>query len=353
MKCVENDFRNTTPAENLVIFRAMCRGPVDGVEEVKGADDYCLRAKIDMKSKNGSLRDPVLFRVNLKPHHRTGTKYRCYPTYDFCCPLVDSLEGVTHAMRSNEYSDRIPQYNWMLKACKVRPVDIFEFSRLNLVQTFLSKRKLQDFVDAGKVTGWDDPRFPTVKGVLRKGMTVGALTEFMLAQGPSKNTNLMDWDKLWAINKQIIDPFCGRYTAISTIKLSKVEVVNIPDELTTFETPLHPKEASLGVKTIFKGNKLLIEYDDAALLEKDQIVTFMKWGNFKILDIIKNEDDSLLVKAEFLPENNDFKKTTKVNWIADHELSKVRLVEYDHLLREKKLLEDSEMPFEKQLNEVT
>lgn len=108
MKCIESAFRNTTPEENLKIFRAMCQGPKDGVEEVPGADDYCLRGKIDMKSKNGSLRDPVFYRVNTIPHHRTGEKYRCYPTYDFCCPLVDSLEGVTHAMRSNEYSDRIP-----------------------------------------------------------------------------------------------------------------------------------------------------------------------------------------------------------------------------------------------------
>lgn len=183
-------------------------------------------------------------------------------------------------------------------------------------------------------------------------MTVEALTEFMLAQGPSKNTNLMEWDKLWAINKQIIDPVCGRYTAISTIKICKVEVVNVPDEYVSFETPLHPKE-DLGLKKIFQGKKLLIEYDDAVLLEKDQIVTFMKWGNFKILDIVKEADESLSVKAEYLADNKDFKKTVKVNWLADHQISNLILVEYDHLLREKKLLDESEMPFEKQLNTET
>lgn len=248
MKLVENQYRTTTPEENLKIFRAMCTGPT---EEIKNADDYCLRAKIDMKHANGSLRDPVLYRVNVKPHHRTGTKYRCYPTYDFCCPLVDSKEGVTHAMRSNEYSDRIPQYNWILKTCKVRPVTIFEFSRLNLQYTLLSKRKLQEFVDKEVVEGWADPRFPTVKGILRKGMTVEALTEFMLAQGPSKNTNLMEWDKIWSINKSIIDPNCGRYSALTAKNVSTVEVVNVnAGHIEQVETPLHPKE-DIGKKVIF------------------------------------------------------------------------------------------------------
>ncbi|KAL4447111.1 hypothetical protein ABPG74_013963 [Tetrahymena malaccensis] len=353
LKMVESTYRSTTPEENLKIFRAMCQGPIDGVEEVKNADDYCLRAKIDMKSPNGSLRDPVLFRVNVKPHHRTGTKYRCYPTYDFCCPLVDSKEGVTHAMRSNEYSDRIPQYNWVLQACKVRPVTIFEFSRLNLQFTLLSKRKLQEFVDKAVVEGWDDPRFPTVKGIIRKGLTVEALTEFMLAQGPSKNTNLMEWDKIWSINKSIIDPLSGRFSALSSKNLSTVEVTNVPaGHVEPVETPLHPKE-DLGKKIIFQASKLLIDYEDAAALEKDQIVTFMKWGNFKILEVVKPEAGPVSVKAEYLPDNKDFKKTVKLNWIADVDTVKLILVEYDHLLREKKLLDEKEMAFEKQLNEVT
>ncbi|EGR33496.1 hypothetical protein IMG5_051190 [Ichthyophthirius multifiliis] len=346
-KCIESKNRNTPPEENLKIFRAMCKTNAD----IHDADNYCLRGKIDMKSKNGAMRDPVFYRVNTKEHHRTGTKYRCYPTYDFCCPLVDSIEGVTHAMRTNEYSDRIEQYSWVIKNCDVRPVQIWEFSRLNFAHTFLSKRKLTEFVLSGKVDGWDDPRFPTVKGILRKGLTVEALTEFMLMQGPSKNTNLMEWDKIWAINKQFIDPISGRYTAIAAKTACKAIVVNGPETEESFEVALHPKNAEMGNKQIFKSKDLLIEYDDAKLLKVDQIVTFMKWGNMKVLDIQENQEGTLKLLLEYLPDNKDFKNTIKVNWLANSQLTQVLLVEYDHLLKNDKVLEN--VPFEEQLNETT
>jgi glutamyl/glutaminyl-tRNA synthetase len=115
------------------------------------ADEYCVRAKIDMNENNGCMRDPVLARASRVPHHRTGTKYIVYPTYDFACPVVDSLEGVTHVLRTNEYADRIPQYFWILDALKFPRHEIYEFSRLNLENTCLSKRKLTWFVEQGKV----------------------------------------------------------------------------------------------------------------------------------------------------------------------------------------------------------
>ena len=173
---VESECRSFAPEKNLEIFEKMLMGE---------ADDFCLRAKIDMKSNNGCLRDPVLGRTNRTPHQRTGKKYIFYPTYDFACPIVDSVEGVTHAMRTNEYADRIPQYFWVIESLKLRKPEIYEYSRLNLEYTCLSKRKLQWFVDTKRVDGWDDPRFPTVRGVIRKGIRVETLTEFMLEQAPS------------------------------------------------------------------------------------------------------------------------------------------------------------------------
>ena len=113
------------------------------------------------------MRDPVIYRCNLEPHHRTGTTWKIYPGYDFACPIVDSIEGVTHALRTNEYRDRNPQYWWMLEALSMRKVDIWDFGRISFVYTLLSKRKLKSMIEERHlVSGWDDPRIPTIRGVL-------------------------------------------------------------------------------------------------------------------------------------------------------------------------------------------
>lgn len=139
---IPSPFRDTPPEENLRIFREMLKAKQNPAPSEVNYAAYCLRGKIDYLNDNGVLRDPVFYRCNFDKHHRTGNKYVCYPTYDFCCPLVDSLEGVTHAMRSNEYADRIHLYYWVLEKCKVREVKLWQFSRLNFVNTLMSKRKL-------------------------------------------------------------------------------------------------------------------------------------------------------------------------------------------------------------------
>ena len=161
----DSPYRTATIDENLRLWKEMQKGSEEGLK-------CCVRAKIDMQSNNGALRDPATFRCNLTPHHQTKDKYKVYPTYDLACPIVDALEGVTHALRDRQYSDRDAQYEWFLTNLKLRKVHLWGFSRINFVKTLLSKRKLQWLIDQGLADGWDDPRFPTVEGILRRGMTV-------------------------------------------------------------------------------------------------------------------------------------------------------------------------------------
>lgn len=211
-----------------------------------------------MKSKNGVMRDPSLYRCSTEPHYRVGTKYKIYPLYDLACPIVDSIEGVTHALRSSEYHDRNPLYNWVLDALKLRKPHIEDFSRLNFKYVLLSKRKLQKFVDQGWVDGWNDPRFPTVQGILRRGMTVEALREFILAQGASKSLNLMDMDKLWAVNKKVIDPIAPRYTAVDSAHVP-LTLTNAAPEIVLKSVPRHKKNPDLGNKVVSYGNRVFID----------------------------------------------------------------------------------------------
>jgi len=173
--------RDLPVEENLRIWEEMKNYSEEG-------KTYCVRAKLSVDSLNKCLRDPVMYRCNINPHPVTGTTWKVYPTYDFCCPLVDSIEGVSHALRTNEYADRNAQYAWFLKNLELPKITIYDFSRVNFVNTTLSKRKLQWFVENGHVDGWNDPRFPTVEGILRRGMLVQTLVEFMMEQGPSKST---------------------------------------------------------------------------------------------------------------------------------------------------------------------
>lgn len=329
----ESVCRNFTPEKNLQIFEKMLKGE---------ADDYCLRGKIDYKSDNGALRDPVFGRTNRTPHQRTGKKYTFYPTYDFACPIVDHLEGVTHAMRTNEYADRIPQYFWVLQALNFPKHEIYEYSRLNLEYTCLSKRKLQWFVDTKRVDGWDDPRFPTVRGVLRKGIRVETLTEFMLEQGPSKRSNLMEWQKLWAINKRIIDPICPRYSAVKVDKASRIIIDNAPQEPEAVTVAQNKLNLPLGERPLWKSNNVLVDFIDAdTLLKVGEKVTLMNWGNVLIKSKDIQPDGSYLMHGDYLADDKDFKKTAKITWLADGtNLLVSELVQYDHLIKEKKVEED-------------
>jgi glutamyl-tRNA synthetase len=146
MKGIASACRGMSVEETLAHFQEMKSGSQDGLQ-------WCIRAKISIDNVNKALRDPVIYRCNHRLHHRTGSAWKIYPTYDFCAPYLDSAEGVTHALRTNEYRDRNPQYHWIQNALGLRSVEIWDFSRLNFVRTVLSKRKLTTFVDESVVWG--------------------------------------------------------------------------------------------------------------------------------------------------------------------------------------------------------
>ncbi|KAL4960887.1 tRNA synthetases class I, catalytic domain-containing protein [Aspergillus stella-maris] len=257
-------------------------GIASACREMSDGKQWCIRAKISVDDANKALRDPVIYRCNHWPHHRTATSWKIYPTYDFCAPYLDSIEGVTQALRTNEYRDRNPQYRWVQNALGIRQVDIWDFSRLNFIRTVLSKRKLTIFVDEGVVWGWDDPRMPTVRGIRRRGCTIPALRDFILRQGPSQNIVNMDWTQFWAVNKKHIDSIAVRYTTIS--KLNAVTaIIDGVDDTSSFRRPKHNKNPELGTKEVMVSKEVVVSQDDAQSFQGNEVITLMNWGNAIVL----------------------------------------------------------------------
>ncbi|XP_011692346.1 PREDICTED: bifunctional glutamate/proline--tRNA ligase [Wasmannia auropunctata] len=305
---LKSKYRDNSVAENLALWEEMKRGTEKGQE-------HCVRAKIDYQSTNGCMRDPTIYRCKPEPHPRTGTKYKVYPTYDFACPIVDAIENVTHTLRTTEYHDRDVQFYWLIEALGLRRPYIWEYSRLNMTHTVLSKRKLTWFVNEGLVDGWDDPRFPTVRGILRRGMTVEGLKQFIIAQGSSRSVVFMEWDKIWAFNKKVIDPVAIRYTALDYNEMIPVHVVDAKDEWLTVQN--HPKDSSKGVKRVRVGPKILIEKEDADRLIDGQNTTFINWGNLMIQKIKKQGGNVVGVEARLNLEDKNYKNTLKITWLAE------------------------------------
>ncbi|XP_005151941.2 bifunctional glutamate/proline--tRNA ligase isoform X3 [Melopsittacus undulatus] len=334
---VESKHRNNCVNKNLQMWEEMKKGTEYG-------QTCCLRAKIDMSSNNGCMRDPTLYRCKNQPHPRTGSTYKVYPTYDFACPIVDSIEGVTHALRTTEYHDRDEQFYWIIEALGIRKPYIWEYSRLNLNNTVLSKRKLTWFVNEGLVDGWDDPRFPTVRGVLRRGMTVEGLKQFIAAQGSSRSVVNMEWDKIWSFNKKVIDPVAPRYTALLKDAVVPVNIPEAQEEMK--EVAKHPKNDAVGLKPVWYGSRVLIEGADAETLTEGEVVTFINWGNITITKLNRNSNGKIVsINAKLNLENKDFKKTTKITWLAETPcapLVPTVCVNYEHLITKPVLGKDED-----------
>ncbi|KAG8529759.1 uncharacterized protein KY384_005240 [Bacidia gigantensis] len=340
---IKSERRDASVDQNLARFEEMKKGTDEGLR-------WCVRAKMSIDDPNKALRDPVIYRCNPERHHRTNDRWKMYPTYDFACPIVDSIEGVTHALRTIEYRDRNPQYEWMLNALQLRKVHIWDFARMNFVRTVLSKRKLTKLVDRGVVWGWDDPRFPTIRGIRRRGMTIPALREFILKQGPSKNIVNLDWTLFWATNKKYIDPVAPRHTAITKEHAVKATVKGARLAPWTEDKPKHGKNPEIGTKKVAFSEEILIEQVDAQNFAQDEEITLMNWGN-AIVRNIKHSFNPLHLKEVTgleleLHLQGDVKTTKqKITWLSQQgqELIPIELVDFDYLITKDVLEEGDEL----------
>jgi glutamyl-tRNA synthetase len=342
---IDSEYRNTSIEENLRLMTEMCKGTPEGLL-------CCVRGKMGMHHKNKALRDPVFFRCKQAKHHRLGDKWtkKIFPCYDFACPLVDSWEGVTHALRDSNYTDRDLLYTWVCDAVGVRVPGRAFFSRLNFVYCELSKRKLGKLVKLGLVKGWDDPRMPTVKGTLARGMSVAGLKQFIYEQASSLNITLQEWDKIWATNKAAIDPVVPRYTVIEEPVKVVLSGDGCPNGVELRSMPMHPKNPSVGEKVRRYTSTVWVDRADAESLKEGQEFTLVDWGNC-IITKIATVDGEMTITATLNP-TGDFKKTAKITWVSAMTDTVPCVLSNLHHLLAKKELEDGD-EIEDCLREVT
>jgi glutaminyl-tRNA synthetase len=251
----ESPHRNRTAVENLDLFRRMRAG-----EFADGA--HVLRAKIDMASPNINMRDPVLYRIKRETHHRTGDTWCIYPMYDYAHPLSDAIEGITHSLCTLEFEDHRPLYDWLVETVPVpsRPRQ-YEFARLNLNYTVMSKRKLLRLVQEGHVSGWDDPRMPTLAAYRRRGYTPASIRNFTERVGVARRENVIDVGLLEFCVREDLNRTAARVMGV--LRPLRVVIENYPEGGSEeLEVANHPDDASMGTRRVPFSRVLYIERDD-------------------------------------------------------------------------------------------
>jgi glutaminyl-tRNA synthetase len=250
----ESPWRSRGMEENLNLFRRMRAGEFSDGARV-------LRAKIDMASSNPAMRDPTLYRIRHAEHHRTGKTWCIYPLYDYTHCLSDSLEGITHSLCTLEFVNNRELYDWVLDALNVYHPQQIEFARLNLTCTVLSKRRLIQLVESGCVSGWDDPRMPTLSGLRRRGVPPEALREFCARVGLARVNSTVEFAMLEFCIREYLNDHAPRVMAV--LDPVKVVIENYPEgQVETFEMPYHPEDTAFGARNVPFSRELYIERDD-------------------------------------------------------------------------------------------
>jgi glutaminyl-tRNA synthetase len=357
----ESPYRNRSVEENLDLFKRMRDGEFED-----GA--HVLRARIDMASPNITLRDPVLYRIKRTPHYRIGMKWCIYPMYDFAHCLSDSIEKITHSICTLEFENNRLLYDWFLDELKVEchPQQI-EFARLNLSYTVLSKRRLIELVEGGNVSGWDDPRMPTLAGMRRRGYTPEAIRNFCERIGVAKNDSIIDMALLEHCVREDLNERAPRVLGI--IRPLRLVIDNYPEgQMKEFDAPYHPQNPGLGSRKVPFSRTLYIEQEDFMENPPRKFYRLalgrevrLRYGYFiKCVSVVKdpNTGEVMEIHCTYDPETRsgfapDGRKVdATIHWVsAEHSVpAEVRL--YDRLFRVANPLE-GKSDFMGYLNEIS
>lgn len=342
----ESPYRNRSVEENLDFFERMRKGEFPGGSRT-------LRAKIDMKSGNINMRDPVMYRILHAEHHRTGNKWCIYPMYDYAHCFSDSIEGITHSICTLEFEDHRPLYDWFLDQLGVYHPQQIEFARLNLSHTVLSKRRLIQLVQEGNVRGWDDPRMPTLSGLRRRGYTPEAIRNFCDRIGVAKRDSTVDMALLEFCLREDLNNRSQRVMAV--LKPLKLVIVNYPEgqpeeqpenQVEELDAINNPEDPSMGTRKIPFSRVLYIEQDDFREEPPKEFFRLapgrevrLRYAYFiKCVDVIKDKNGEIIelhctydpaTRGGDSPDRRKVKAT--IHWVsASHSIeAEVRL--YDHL----------------------
>lgn len=336
----ESPYRNRSVEENLDLFERMKDGEFEEGSRV-------LRAKVDMSSPNMHMRDPIIYRILKVEHHRTGDQWCIYPNYDFAHGQSDSIEEITHSLCSLEFENHRPLYNWFIQELEIFPSRQIEFARLNLDYTIMSKRKLLRLVQEGRVTGWDDPRMPTVSGLRRRGYTAHAIKEFVRNAGVSKRDNVIEVGKLeHSIRTHLNQIAYRRMVVQDPIKLV---IENFPEETIWVDAENNPESEEAGSRKIPVSKEMWIEKGDFMI---DPPKKFFRLGPERIVRLKHGfiiqctgyETDAAgevtLIKAKYFEDSWSGRDTSgqkpkgTLHWVSATESKEVELRIYDRLFND-------------------
>ncbi len=350
--------RDRSVEENLDLFARMKAGEFEDGQ-------YVVRARIDMASPNLHLRDPSIYRIKHADHHRTGSEWCIYPMYDFAHGLSDAIEGITHSLCTLEFEVHRPLYEWFLEQLDVpaTPRQI-EFARLNLTYTVMSKRKLQELVEGGNVSGWNDPRLPTLAGLRRRGYTAASIRAFCHKIGVTKVESVTDVGLLEHCLRDDLNPVVRRVMGV--LNPLKVVITNYPEgESETFEAKNHPSDPEMGVRAVPFSRELYVERDDFMeepakkffRLSPGREVRLRSACLITCQDVVKNADGEVVeLHCTWDPDSrggnaaDNRKVKGTLHWVSAAHAIDVEVRLYDRLFKVESPDGDSDVDFKTHLN---